>query len=97
MAPSVAREAYATLVYGDTPAACAAAVLGVTLRRHDPSRERVAIVRDLSNRTREVLTHNGLWRLHEARVNTQEGRRSVGHVYPTEFVFFIPFFRLLMV
>ena len=61
------REAYATLVYGDSRHACAAAVLGLTLRRHDASRERVAIVRELSNRTRDILTHDGLWRLHEAR------------------------------
>ena len=75
MAGVARAEAYATLVYGDTPAACAAVVLGITLRRHDPTRERIAIVRDLSNRTREVLTHGGLWRLHEARAGGAVGRR----------------------
>ena len=29
--------------------------------------------------------------------HTQEGRRNVGHVYVTEFAFFAPFSRLLMV
>lgn len=61
------RTAYVTLVYGDTPVACAAAVLGLTLRRHDPERERVALVRDLSNRTRAILTRDNLWRLHEVQ------------------------------
>ena len=46
MAPTRSLEAYATLIYGDGPMACAAAVLATTLRRHDGSRDRVAIVRD---------------------------------------------------
>ena len=58
-------EAYATLVYGDGPLACAAAILGHTLKLHDPRRARVALVRDISVRTRAILEHGDLWTLHE--------------------------------
>ena len=79
-APPRTREAYATLLYGDTPIACAAAVLGLTLRRQDPSRDRVAIVRQVSNSTRDILTHGGLWRLHESRRPPIGKRRSFTQV-----------------
>ena len=65
-------EAYAVLVYSDGPLACAAAVLGASLRRHDPARARVAIVRDLSLSTRQILTHDGLWTLHDAADSKHE-------------------------
>jgi hypothetical protein len=69
-----AREAYATVLYGgesgDPPLACAAAVLGRTLRQHDPNRDRVAIVRSLSERAKAILTDGGLWTLHEPSVKT---------------------------
>lgn len=66
--------AYATVVYGDSAFACAAAVLGATLRANDDSRSRVAVVSAVSARVRRILTHDGLWQLHE--VQTTESRPS---------------------
>ena len=58
----------------DTPLACAAAVLGHGLRTHDASRARVAIVREISPRVRNILTSSG-WQLHELRTNTLPTRQ----------------------
>ena len=53
------RETYATLVYGDGPFACGAAVLGSVLRRVDPSRPRTAVVWNASARALRALA--GTW------------------------------------
>lgn len=70
------REAYATLVYGDGPLACAAAVLGRTLRQHDSSRARVAVVSRLSSKSRAILEHDGVWQVHEAAPRVPKGSGS---------------------
>jgi len=49
------REAYATLVYGDGPFACGAAVLGRALRDADPARPRACVVWNVSEATRSIL------------------------------------------
>lgn len=49
------REAYATLMYGDGPFACGAAVLGRALRDADPARPRVCVVWNVSEATRSIL------------------------------------------
>lgn len=70
------REAYATLVYGDGPLACAAAVLGRTLRQHDASRDRIAIVKDLLPETRAILEQDGTWKIHSSQRHARRGSGS---------------------
>ena len=63
-------------MYGDGPLACAAAVLGRTLRQHDSSRARVAVVSRLSSKSRAILEHDGVWQVHEAAPRLPKGSGS---------------------
>jgi hypothetical protein len=54
------KQAYATLVYGSKGAFCGAAVLGMMLRRLDPTRPRVALVAGPPNNA-ALLTDGALW------------------------------------
>ena len=87
-------EAYATLVYGDTPLACAAAVLGIGLRELDASRDRVAIVRAISPRVRSILLSAG-WRLHEVARKRLPQRQYVRDLTRKNELWRLPYKRVL--
>ena len=61
--PTVEAEGYVTLVYGDGPFVCSAAVIGANLAAIDPSRPRLAMVAGIrSAETRAILSASS-WRL----------------------------------
>ena len=66
-------EAYATLVYGDTSLACSAFVLGTVLRTVDPARPRIALIHQVSERVRSILS--AAWTLHEGSPATTSSRQ----------------------
>ena len=51
-------EGHITVVHGDGMAACAAAINGGVLARHDPRRARVALVWNVSEETRRILSYS---------------------------------------
>lgn len=69
-------EAYATLVAGDGPHACLAAVLGHVLRRLDPGRPRAALVINASLETRRLLTAERLWDVHNHKTTLVHNPQS---------------------
>jgi hypothetical protein len=84
MAAFRGTRAFATIVYGDGPHACAAAVLGRALRILDATIPRVAVVPpDVSIETRDILLRGGLWVLFNA--STQDTWLSYQDVRGSEF------------
>eukprot|EP00316_Scyphosphaera_apsteinii_P005681 CAMPEP_0119346122 /NCGR_PEP_ID=MMETSP1333-20130426/107844_1 /TAXON_ID=418940 /ORGANISM="Scyphosphaera apsteinii, Strain RCC1455" /LENGTH=258 /DNA_ID=CAMNT_0007358621 /DNA_START=854 /DNA_END=1631 /DNA_ORIENTATION=- len=57
-------QAYATVIHGDGPHACGAAVLGQVLQEIDSRRPRAIIAINVSAETQELLSDSGLWQLH---------------------------------